>query len=340
MQHLPPIVLVLFLTAFSLPLSFAAAVTQGTWFSSSHAGWNFTHDSSSFTLHSPCFRSSQTSPVPVVLSGDAWASISFSLAQQQPLLTSRSWAACSLNCSQSAPRALACTLQAMRVTANGKNLSWIARLSFASAAESSSHSPASAACSPLDTGAYAFADPQRYLVLTASAGNTMMNLSCSLVTQSESVAVTDGAFVFIAVDVEPAVPRSPLPDGSAFVVGEWRSDRSLLLATLFVATALSDAAALMQPQMAGLPFIWAPSAVVTLSRLPLPPPSLSACSSPQGGVWGGGHWILNLTQGGGGLLKGDCSSLSVTGAVFVGGASPKLLVVTGESSLFCSRKFF
>ena len=322
------------LTFFFLPISLAAAVTQGTWLSSSHPGWNFTHTSTSFALYSPCFTAIQTSPV--LLSGDAWASISFSLAQQPPLATGRSWAGSSLNCSQSAPQALACTLQCVRVAGNGKNLSWTARLSFASAAASGSQTSPSATCSPLDTGSFVFADPQRYLVFSASAGNTIMNLSCSLVTQSESVAVTDGTIAFIAVELVPTVASSPLPNGSAVVVGEWRSNRSSLLASLFVASGL-DAA---PPQMAGLPFIWAPSAVVTLSGLSLPRPIVSTCASPQGGLWGGDHWILNLTRSGGGSLKGDCSTLSVTGAVLVGGASPKLLVVSGDSPRCSARNPF
>ncbi len=97
---------------------------------------------------------------------------------------------------------------------------------------------------------------------------------------------------------------------------------------MFFASSYNDV--LMQPIMAGLPMIWAPAAVVTLSAVPLPLPSTAACSSPLGGVWGSPHWQLNLTRGGGGSLTGDCSTLSVTAAVLVGGADAQLLVVSGE----------
>ncbi len=133
--------------------------------------------------------------------------------------------------------------------------------------------------------------------------------------------------MFLPVDVHPTV-QSPLGSGSAVVVGKWQHNRSSLAATMFFAAAYSDV--LMQPKMADLPIIWAPAAVVTLFAVPLPQPSVSACSSPLGGVWGSAHWQLNLTLGGGGSLTGDCSILSVTAAVLVGGADPKLLVVSGE----------
>jgi hypothetical protein len=180
-------------------------------------------------------------------------------------------------------------------------------------------------CSPLDTGSYSFADPQRYFVLTASAGVSAVNLSCSLVAQSE-LAVTDGTIAFIPLEVS-TILRSPLPGGVALLLGHWQSDRAELLATLFFADALSRP--LIQQRMAGLPIIWAAGAVVTLSAAPLPPPLLSECSSPQKGLWGGVHWVLDLS-GTGGSLDGDCSSLNVTGAVVIAGADMQLLVVAGD----------
>ena len=157
----------------------AAAVSQGTWLSSSHHGWNFTHDSASFTMYSPCFKASQASPA--AASGAAWAHVSFALAQQPPLATNRIWAA-SLNCSKSASGAdaLECLLRCSRRVQSGGNLSWSQLVSFSRAAVNSS-AMSIAACSALDTGAYAFADPQRYISFSASAGNLSVNLSCSQV---------------------------------------------------------------------------------------------------------------------------------------------------------------
>jgi hypothetical protein len=154
------------------------------------------------------------------------------------------------------------------------------------------------------------------------------------VVQSDLVAATDGSFLFLPVDVAPTAP-SPLGSGSAVVVGRWLSSRSSFTASMFFASSHSDV--LVQPTMAGLPMIWAPAASVTLSAVPLPQPPAAACSSPMGGVWGSPHWLLNLTRGGGGSLTGDCSALSVTAAVLVGGAGAKLLVVSGKVPLATPR---
>jgi hypothetical protein len=155
-----------------------AAVSQGTWLSSSHNGWNFTHDSASFTLHSPCFTASQASPS--AASGAAWTRVSFVLAQRPPLAANRTWAA-SLNCSKSASGAdaLECLLQCSRSVQSGDNLSWAHHVSFSRAAVPAVNSSAMSAvtCSALDTGANAFADPQRYISFSASAGNLSVNLS-------------------------------------------------------------------------------------------------------------------------------------------------------------------
>ncbi len=155
----------------------AAAVSQGVWLSSSHQGWNFTHNTESFALSSPCFKASQVNPASE--SGQTWMLISFSLAPQPPLATNRIWTA-SLNCSQSGTDALECVLRCSRSVQAGSSLSWSAQLSFTRGAVGSSVL-SSVGCSALDTGAYAFADPQRYISFSASAGNVTMGLSCSKV---------------------------------------------------------------------------------------------------------------------------------------------------------------
>jgi hypothetical protein len=301
----------------------AAAALEGTWRSASHVDWSFAHSSSVFTLTSPCFTANQANPA--VGSGSAWTVVSFTLLQLPPLAVGNSWSA-SLNCSQAEVGNLACSLTSARNIRAGINVTWSLRLSFTRALPGSGVGSVPVTCSLLDTGTRAFVDPQRYISVAASSGIASVNLSCSRVTQSEP-AVTDGTLAFIPVEVAP-IATSPLPSGNAVLLGEWRANRSQMIASLSFSAVASDA--LLQPRMAGLPVILSPSAVVTLSALPQKVP-VESCASLHVGVWGGTHWILNVSSGGSGVITGDCSKLSVTAAVLVGAADPKLLVVAGES---------
>lgn len=323
--HIPLLLPTLTTGTLFILLGRAAAVTNGTWTARGSADWTFTHTPAAFTLQSPCFAATQVSPASV--SAASWTVVFFSLVQKPPLSSSISWSA-SLNCSREDEAGLVCLLRCARVTASGSNLTWgLSRVAFARAAGSpSSSSPA--LCSPLDTGPYIYADPPRHIVLRASAGTSWVNLSCSTVTHTEPVAVSDGWLVFIPLQISPIV-ASPLPKGSAVLAGRWSPNHSSLTASLFFAADSNDVPVLMQANMAGLPLVWAPSAAAVLSPVALPSLPAATCSSPQPGVWGGVHWQLNLTQGGGGELLGDCCRLSVTAAVLIAAAESRLLVVAG-----------
>lgn len=327
MLHIPLLLLPTLTTGtLFMLLGQAAAVTNGTWAARSHADWTFTHTPASFTLQSPCFASTQDPPSSV--SRTTWTVVFFSLVQKPPLMTSISWRA-SLNCSRVDESGLVCLLRCGRVTASGGNLTWeLSSVAFARAAASSSSSSPPAVCSALDTGPYTYADPPRHIVFRASAGASRVNLSCSTVTQTVPIAVSDGWLVFIPLQITPTA-ASPLPKGIAVLAGRWSPNRTSLTASLFFAADANDVPVLMQSSMAGLPLIWSSSAAVVLSAAALPSLPAAECSSPQPSVWGGVHWQLNLTQGGGGELLGDCCRLSVSAAVLVAAANSRLLVVAG-----------